>query len=37
LLRVLSPLDVAEATELLINKLRKTKTNAEFLAMMQKM
>jgi transcription termination factor Rho len=37
LLRVLSPLDVAEATELLINKLKKTKTNAEFLAMMQKM
>jgi transcription termination factor Rho len=37
LLRVLSPLDVAEATELLINKLKKTKSNAEFLAMMQKM
>jgi len=37
LLRVLSPLDSAEATELLINKLRKTKNNAEFLAMMQKM
>ncbi|MCX5772486.1 MAG: transcription termination factor Rho [Candidatus Hydrogenedentes bacterium] len=37
LLRVLSPLEVAEATELLINKLKKTKTNAEFLAMMQKM
>jgi len=37
LLRVLSPLEVAEATELLVNKLRKTKSNAEFLAMMQKM
>jgi transcription termination factor Rho len=37
LLRVLSPLEVAEATELLINKLRKTKTNHEFLSMMQKM
>jgi len=37
LLRVLSPLDTAEATELLINKLKKTKTNQEFLAMMQKM
>jgi len=37
LLRVLSPLEVAEATELLINKLKKTKSNAEFLAMMQKM
>ncbi len=37
LLRVLSPLEVAEATELLVNKLRKTKTNQEFLAMMQKM
>jgi transcription termination factor Rho len=37
LLRVLSPLEVAEATELLINKLRKTKSNHEFLSMMQKM
>ncbi len=37
LLRVLSPLETAEATELLINKLRKTKSNADFLAMMQKM
>jgi len=37
LLRVLSPLDVAEATELLVNKLKKTKSNQEFLAMMQKM
>jgi len=37
LLRVLSPLEVAEATELLINKLKKTKSNQEFLAMMQKM
>ena len=37
LLRVLSPLETAEATELLINKLRKTKSNQEFLAMMQKM
>ena len=37
LLRVLGPLETAEATELLINKLKKTKTNHEFLAMMQKM
>ena len=37
LLRVLSPLDATEATELLINKLKKTKTNQEFLSMMQKM
>ena len=37
LIRVLSPLDLAEATELLVNKLRKTKSNADFLAMMQKM
>jgi transcription termination factor Rho len=35
--RVLSPLDTAEATELLIEKLKKTKSNADFLAMMQKM
>jgi transcription termination factor Rho len=37
LLRILSPLDVAEATELLLTKLKKTKSNKEFLAMMQKM
>jgi len=37
LLRVLSPLDVVEAAELLINKLKKTKSNSDFLAMMQKM
>ncbi len=37
LLKVLSPLSVTEATELLVEKLKKTKTNAEFLAMMQKM
>ena len=37
LLRVLTPLSVTEATELLVDKLKKTKTNAEFLAMMQKM
>jgi transcription termination factor Rho len=37
LLKVLSPLSVTEATELLIDKLKKTKTNSEFLAMMQKM
>ncbi|MCP4644035.1 MAG: transcription termination factor Rho [bacterium] len=37
LLKVLSPLSVTEATELLVGKLKKTKTNADFLAMMQKM
>jgi transcription termination factor Rho len=37
LLRVLQPLDPAEAAELLMGKLKKTKTNAEFLSMMQKM
>jgi transcription termination factor Rho len=37
LLRVLGPLDIAEAAELLINKLKKTKSNQEFLSMMQKM
>jgi transcription termination factor Rho len=37
LLKILSPLGVAEATELLVDKLRKTKSNHEFLAMMQKM
>jgi transcription termination factor Rho len=37
LLRVLGPLESAEATELLIKKLKSTKSNAEFLASMQKM
>jgi len=37
LLKVLSPLGVTEAAELLVEKLKKTKTNAEFLNMMQKM
>jgi transcription termination factor Rho len=37
LLRVLSPLELTEATELLIEKLKKTQTNADFLSMMQKM
>ncbi len=37
LLRVLSDRDVQEASELLIEKLKKTKTNAEFLNKMQKM
>ncbi len=37
LLRVLSPLDTVEATELLIEKLKKTKSNAEFLNNIQKM
>ena len=37
LIKVLSPLDLAEATQLLIDKLKKTKTNKEFLALMQKM
>jgi len=37
LLRVLSPLELVEATELLIEKLKKTKTNQDFLALMQKM
>lgn len=37
LLKVLSPLAVTEATELLVDKLRKTKTNSDFLQMMQKM
>lgn len=37
LLRVLSPLDSTEATELLVNKLKKSKSNSEFLAQMQKM
>ena len=37
LIKVLSGLDLAEATQLLIDKLKKTKTNKEFLALMQKM
>lgn len=37
LIKVLGPLDVAEATKLLIEKLKKTKTNKEFLDLMQKM
>ena len=37
LLKVLSPMSTQEATELLREKLQKTKTNADFLAMMQKM
>ncbi len=37
LIKVLSPLDVAEATQLLIEKLEKTKTNKDFLDLMQKM
>ena len=37
LLKILSPLSTIEATELLIEKLKKTPTNAEFLAMLQKM
>ncbi|MBX7255093.1 MAG: transcription termination factor Rho [Candidatus Hydrogenedentes bacterium] len=37
LLKVLSPLSVTEATELLVDKLKKTKSNSEFLQMMQKM
>jgi transcription termination factor Rho len=37
LLKILNPLGVIEATELLVKKLAKTKTNAEFLAQMQKM
>jgi len=37
LLRVLSPIELPEAAEMLIEKLKKTKTNADFLAMMQKM
>lgn len=37
LLRVLSPLELTEATELLVGKLKKTKSNAEFLKLMQKM
>jgi transcription termination factor Rho len=37
LLRLLSPMELPEAAELLIEKLKKTKTNADFLALMQKM
>ncbi len=37
LLKVLSPLSSIEATELLVEKLKKTKSNQEFLALMQKM
>ena len=37
LLKVLSPLSVTEATELLVEKLKKTKSNSDFLSMMQKM
>ncbi|HOH52254.1 MAG TPA: transcription termination factor Rho, partial [Candidatus Hydrogenedentes bacterium] len=37
LLRVLGPLEPAEAAELLIGKLKKTKSNEDFLSMMQKM
>ncbi|MFP4501043.1 MAG: transcription termination factor Rho [Candidatus Hydrogenedentota bacterium] len=37
LLRVLGPLETAEATELLIKKLKTTKSNADFLSSMQKM
>jgi transcription termination factor Rho len=35
--KVLNPLSAVEAMELLIDKLSKTRTNAEFLASMQKM
>ena len=37
MLKVLSPLDVAEATDTLVGKLKKTPSNKDFLAMMQKM
>ena len=37
LLRILSPLELAEASDLLLGKLKKTKNNQEFLALMQKM
>jgi transcription termination factor Rho len=37
LAKVLSPLETAEATQLLIEKLKKTKTNKDFLDLMQKM
>ena len=37
LLRVLSPLELPEAAGMLIDKLKKTKSNQDFLALMQKM
>ena len=37
LIKVLSPLEVSEAATLLIEKLKKTKTNEDFLKLMQKM
>jgi len=37
LMRVLMPMEVDKASELLISKLKKTKSNDEFLSMMQKM
>lgn len=37
MLKILSPLSPTEANELLVEKLKKTKNNQEFLAMMQKM
>ena len=37
LMKVLSPLDFSEATQLLVEKLEKTKTNKDFLDLMQKM
>ena len=37
LVKVLSPLETSEATQLLVEKLKKTKTNKDFLDLMQKM
>ena len=37
LIKVLAPLEVSEAATLLIEKLKKTKTNEDFLKLMQKM
>ena len=37
LLRILNPLELPEASELLLGKLKKTKTNKNFLSLMQKM
>ncbi len=37
LIRVLSPLEISEAADLLIEKLKKTKSNQDFLNLMQKM
>ena len=37
LMKVLSPLEFTEATQLLVEKLEKTKTNKDFLDLMQKM